>query len=137
MRRQEASTVVAAPLSAVEGTLTDVARWPEFLSGLEAVEVTGHERYRFTVTDGGRRRTVAVCVVPHVAEHRISWHALEGPRYVGELRLNAVDDGHTRVDLTLTADPVRMLDGLREMVGERHRTVEVDLQRLDKLLTAG
>jgi uncharacterized membrane protein len=137
MRRQEASTVVAAPLTAVEGTLTDVARWPEFMTEIEAVEATGFERYRFSLNEGGRRRTVPVCVVPHVAEHRISWHALEGPRYVGEMRLHAVDDRHTRVDLTMTADPVRMLDGLREMVGERHRTVEVDLQRLDKLLTAG
>jgi uncharacterized membrane protein len=136
MRRQEASTVVAAPLAVVQGTLADVGRWPEFLSGLQAVETTGFERYRFTIGEGGHRREVPVCVVPHPAEHRISWHALEGPKYVGELRLHAVDDGHTRVDLTMSSDPAGMLDGLREMVGERHRTVEIDLQRLDKLLTS-
>src|SRR3954471_15212380 len=136
MRRQEASTVVAAPLAAVQVMLTDVARWPEFLSGPAGVESTGFERYRFTVGEGGNRRDVAVCVVPHPAEHRISWHALEGPRYVGELRLHAVDDGHTRGDLTMSADPVGMLDGFREMIGERQRTVDGGLQRLDTLLTS-
>lgn len=134
MRRQQASMVVAAPLATVETTLTDVTRWPEFLSAVAAVEQSGHERYRFTLTEGGHQRDVPVCVVPHPAEHRISWHALEGPKYVGELRLHPVDDRHTRVDLTMSSDPVGMLDGLREMVGERHRTVEIDLQRLDALL---
>jgi uncharacterized membrane protein len=137
MKRQQASMVVAAPLAVVERTLTDVSRWPEFLSGVDEVKPTGFERYRFTVSGGGNRREVPVCVTPHPAEHRISWHALEGPRYLGEIRLHLVDDAHTRVDLTMSADPVGILDGFSEMLGERHRTVELDLRRLDRLLATG
>jgi uncharacterized membrane protein len=137
MRRQQAATVVAAPLDVVESRLADVTRWSEFLTGLEAVQATGFERYIFTVTEGKRRRDVPMCVVRHPAEHRMAWHALEGPRYVGELRLHAVDDRHTRVELTMTADPVGMLEGFREIVGERHQTAVLDLQRLDAFVASG
>lgn len=136
MTRQHARTTVAAPLAAVQQKLTDVARWPAFLTGLEHAEPEGFERWRFTLADGGRRRVVRVCVQPRPAEHRIAWHALEGPRYLGELRLKAVDGGHTAVELTTTADPDGLAGGLREMLGERHSTAQLDLQRLDAFVTA-
>jgi uncharacterized membrane protein len=134
--RQQASTVVAAPLDVVEARLRDVERWPEFLSEVAAVETAGFERYRFTVTDGRQRRVVLVCVVPHPNEHRISWRALEGPRYLGDFRLRVVDERHTKVDLTATLDPAGLMDGLREIVGERHMTAGLDLRRLEAYVTS-
>ena len=135
MARQQAVTVVAASLDVVESRLKDVERWPEFLTGLTAARSTGFERYTFTISDGKRRREIPVCVVRHAAEHRVSWRALEGSRYLGELRLHSVDDGHTRVELTMTEDPTGLRDGLREIVGERHKTAELVLQQLDAFVT--
>ncbi len=137
MTTQQATTVMAAPLEAVRERLRDVTGWPAFVSGLVAVEQLGFERYRFTLDEGGARRDVPVCVVDHPAEHRISWRQLEGPRYVGEVRLRAVDADHTRVELRTTVDPTGLASGLREMLGERHPTAELDLRRLEQLLAAG
>ena len=36
MTTQQATTVMAAPIGAVEARLRDVAGWPEFVSGLAA-----------------------------------------------------------------------------------------------------
>src|SRR3954451_3541790 len=135
MMRQHATMTVAAPLTDVQARIADVSSWPAFLYGLEALEPAGHERYRFTLVNGKRRRTVLVCVQTHRAEHRVFWRQLEGPRYTGELRLRESDSGHTSVELTLTADPVSMSEGLRELLGERHAAAEVDLQRLDAYVT--
>ena len=135
MMRQHATTTVAAPLTDVQARLGDVTSWPAFLYGLEAVEPAGHERYRFTLVNGKRRRSVLVCVQAHPAEHRMAWRQLEGPRYAGELRLREVDSGHTTVELTMTADPVSMSEGFRELLGERHPEAELDLQRLDAFVT--
>jgi hypothetical protein len=135
MLRQNATTTVAAPLVDVQAKLADVTSWPAFLYGLEAVERAGHERYRFTLTDGKRRRDVLVCVQAHPAAHRMTWRQLEGPRYLGELRLREVDSRHTAVELTMTADPVSMADGFRELLGERHPEAMLDLQRLDQYVT--
>ena len=46
-----------------------------------------------------------------------------------------MDDGHTRVDLTMTADPPGPAAGFRELLGERHPTAQLDLQRLDAVVT--
>jgi uncharacterized membrane protein len=135
MMRQHATTTVAAPLTDVQARLADVSSWPAFLYGLESVEPAGHERYRFTLANGKQRRTVLVCVQAHPAEHRMAWRQLEGPRYTGELRLRAVDSGRTAVELTLTADPVTMAEGFRELLGERHPAAQLDLQRLDAHVT--
>ena len=137
MTTQQATTVMAVPLGAVEKRLRDVTGWPAFVSGLAAVEQLGFERYRFTLAEGGARRDVPVCVVDHPAEHRMTWRQLEGPRYTGELRLRPVDAGHTRVELRTTVDPTGFASGLREMLGERHPTAELALQRLEELLVAG
>jgi uncharacterized membrane protein len=135
MMRQHATTTVAAPIADVQARLADVTSWPAFLYGLESVEPAGHERYRFTLVNGGRQRTVPVCVQTHPAEHRVTWRQLEGPRYLGELRLREVDSGHTAVELTMTADPVSMAEGFRELLGERHPEAVLDLQRLDHYVT--
>ena len=137
MTTQQATTVMAAPLKTVHEQLRNVTSWPGFVSGLVAVEQLGFERYRFTLTEGGARRDVPVCVVDDPASHRMSWHQLEGPRYSGEVRLRAVDAGHTRVELRTTVDPTGLASGLREMLGERHPTAELDLRRLEELLAAG
>jgi uncharacterized membrane protein len=136
MMRQHATTTVAAPIADVQARLADVTSWPAFLYGLESVEPAGHERYRFTIATGGKRaRTVLVCVQTHPVEHRVTWRQLEGPRYLGELRLREVDSGHTAVELTMTADPVSMAEGFRELLGERHPEAVLDLQRLDHYVT--
>jgi uncharacterized membrane protein len=137
MLRQHATTTVGAPLAEVQARLADVSSWPAFLYGLESVEPAGHERYRFTLADGKRRRTVLVCVQAHPAERRMSWRQLEGPRYTGDLRLREADDRHTTVELTMTADPVGMSDGFRELLGERHPAAQLDLQRLDAYMKQG
>jgi uncharacterized membrane protein len=137
MTTQQATAVMRAPLEVVRERLRDVTGWPAFVSGLVGVEQLGFERYRFTLAEGGARRDVPVCVVDHAAEHRISWRQLEGPRYSGEVRLRAVDDGHTQVELRTTVDPTGFASGLREMLGERYPTAELDLRRLEELLVTG
>jgi hypothetical protein len=50
------------------------------------------------------------------------------------VRLRAVDDRRTEVELRTTADPTGLVVGLREMLGERHLTAERALRRLEELL---
>lgn len=133
MTHQEASSVVAAPLELVQQRLREVERWPEFLLGVSSVRKLSHERYRFAVDDRGE---VDVCVSAHPKEHRISWRALSGPRFVGEIRMAAVDAGHTRVTLSMTADPAGFLAGLSEMLASSKSTATFVLQRLDGYVAA-
>lgn len=134
MTHQQAVSVVPVPLETVERRLRDVGGWPQFLLGLERVVETSFGRYTFTVADGSKTRDIGVAVTAHPGEHRIVWHALTGPRYDGEVRLTAVDAHHTRVALSLTAEPAGFLAGLSDFVRSGSSTAVLDLQRLEAMV---
>jgi len=135
MTHQKAESVIAAPLDAVERQLRDVGSWPKFLVGLEKVTEHSFERYQFVVTDDDGTRELDVAVVAHPGEHRMLWHALSGPKFEGDVRLHVVDAKHTRVVLSLTAEPKGFLAGLGDLVHAKGSAAAVDLQRLDALVT--
>jgi uncharacterized membrane protein len=137
MTHQEASAVVAVPIAAVEARLRDVTSWPAFVAGVEAVEELGFQRYRFTVRGENGVREIDAAVVDHPKEHRVAWRSLEGAHFNGEFRLSAVDDRHTKVHLSLLADPAGLLAGFSDLLGASHSTATVDLQRLEAYLASG
>ena len=60
----------------------------------------------------------------------------DGPRFDGDLRLTAVDDGHTRVALALTADPAGFLAALGDLIRlSPTSTATLDLQLLAAAIT--
>ena len=134
MTHQQAVSVIPASLESVERRLRNVGDWPSFLLGLERVTETSFGRYVFTVKDGAKSRDVKVAVVAHPGEHRLLWHALEGARFDGEVRLTAVDPHHTRVSLSLTAEPAGFLAGLSDFVRSSSTTAMLDLQRLEAMV---
>ena len=136
MTHQEATSTVEAPLDQVWTRVAAVEDWPDFLAGVRSVRRTSHERYVFTVVDGGHRvRDVEVAVGHHPKEHRIAWRALSGPRFDGEVRLAAAGPARTTVALTLTAEPAGFLAGVAELAGVTVPAAVLDLQRLDGMLT--
>lgn len=136
MRKQEAVTVVSAPLAVVERALEDVTSWPEYLVGVESVEPLGHQRYRFCLADGRDRRQSVVCVRHLFAEHRFTWRALEGPTFTGRWELRAVDERHTEVRLCLETHPGTLFAGLAEMIIPRLGRAAHDLRKLEEHLVA-
>jgi len=134
MTRQQAVTVVPAPLEIVDRRLRDVGDWGQFLVGLERVVETSFGRYTFTLKDGTTTRDVDVAVVAHPGEHRTVWQALAGPRFDGELRLAAVDAQRTRVTLSLTADPSGFLAGLSDFIRSPQTAAALGLQRIEGMV---
>lgn len=137
MTHQEATSVVRQPVEQVYARLAVVEEWPRFLMGVEAVRGKSHERYVFTIKDGGGHvRDVDVAVGHHPGEHRIAWHSLFGAKFDGELRLADAGPAGTRVHLSLTVEPAGFLAGLSEMVGATAPAAAIDLQRLEQHLGA-
>jgi uncharacterized membrane protein len=134
MHHQEATTVVARPLDRVEAALARIESWPQFLKGVVDVTRMGHERYTFRIEDGAERREVLLCIHHDRGAHTFNWKSLGGPVYRGHVRLHAVDDGHTAVELALEAHPVGMVAGFAEMVAPRRSRATVDVQALERSL---
>jgi hypothetical protein len=134
MTHQEAAAVVGSSLADVETQLRDVTCWPKFLVGLEEVTQLSHERYRFTVRNGSKRSTADMAVVFRPREHRISWKALNGPPWRGDLRLAAIGERRTKVSLSTTLVPHGFGANVAEMFGRHSTDAVMDLQRLQDLL---
>jgi uncharacterized membrane protein len=136
MRYQQATSVVAVPLAALESRLSRVEEWPAFLAGVESVGKICHERYRFQLADWRDNRDATVAVRHRPATHSFSWRALTGPSYTGRLELQAVDDQHTRVHLELSSHPGSLTAGIAEMVMPRMGLAAEDLRRLEGYVLA-
>jgi uncharacterized membrane protein len=135
MSRQESTSVVGVPLATVESRLSHVEEWPQFLVGLSEVEKVSHGRYLFHVTQGSHSFDVPVAVTTDAHDHRLAWHALEGPKWDGEVKLALVDGHHTRVHLVTVVEPRGFADNVAEMVSAHKDAAKLDLQRLEALVT--
>jgi hypothetical protein len=133
-QEQEASAVVAVPLTKVEDRLKDVESWGGFLAGVSQVVKTSHERYVFGIGEGKHLRQAKVVVRFDHQAHCFRWKALEGPLFEGTLALAEVDSGHTRVTLSLTELPGGGADGWSDLFSRHGSRVVLDLQRLEDQL---
>lgn len=134
MRHQEATTVVALPLSEVEARLRQVEAWSEFLHGIESIQYVSHERYVFKLADGRDRRELKVVVKLLYRDHCFVWHGLSGPAWKGSLKLAPIDDRHTAVTLTMDSLPIDLRSGLSEMLLPNPTTARRDVRLLERHL---
>lgn len=137
MNRHRASVVVPAPLDELYEWLHEVEHWPQFLDGLEAVETLGYRRYRWTVRYAGRSETCDVVLSIDPGEHRYTWRHLAGAPFDGTIRLTAVGESRTKVDLDMHIKPSGLIDGIVEFTGRAGWEVQHDLQRLRDLVAGG
>jgi hypothetical protein len=126
--QQQASLILSVPLPKIERKLRDVRGWDHFLIGVESVIQTGHDRYRFRLTDD-REVAVAVHFHPHV--HLFTWYALSGPSFDGVLHLARVGPTGTHLTLRLTARPEGAMENLLDMIAASTSRAALDLLLLD------
>lgn len=133
MRHQEASSTVSLRLEELESWLADVEHWPSFMVGLETAERTGHELYRFRMTDGPKGSDATVWVQHDPSHHVFDWRSVAGPMIAGHIRLRSVGPRRTSVTLALSSYPDSLQAGLAEMLLPLRDRAAVDLLRLDAL----
>lgn len=137
MQSRSAQQVVPAPAEALYAWLLVVENWPQFMEGLDAVELRSFRRYRWTVRHGQRTTTVDVALSADPREKRLSWRRIKHSAFDGTLRLTSAGDGRTRVDLGLHLSPTDLVDGIPG-VGERTAwDADRDLKNLADLVRAG
>jgi uncharacterized protein YndB with AHSA1/START domain len=117
------STIIRAPVERVFAVVTDIARWPEVVGGIDSVEmltegpVAVGTRFRETRKIHGRvateEMTVAEIKAPDLFVLTAENH---GTRYRAEHYFEAVDEG-TRLSMTFAGRPVTWLARLMMPIG--------------------
>ena len=130
MTHQVASAVVSVPLETLEPALHNVEDWTSFIVGVSAITKRAHERYVFALVEGAGSRDVPTVVRHDHKNHCFMWHAVSGPRFVGSLKLTAIDAHRTRLTLDLTAHPYGFMASVTDMVAHNRSQAALDIQRL-------
>jgi uncharacterized membrane protein len=115
------TVVVERPISEVFLFCRDFANFPQMLDVLESVEDFEDGRSRWVVrAPGGERIQWDAAVTKYVPNSVIAWESLPNSsvRASGLMRFAPLDDGVTRLDVTLTYRPVRtqLRDAIQALV---------------------
>jgi hypothetical protein len=127
-----AAAVIPLPLSVVESNLWDVTAWSTFLTGVQSIRLSAHERYLLEVREGHRLVDVFVAMRWHPRERYFSWEELQGPPWRGELRLKALNGRRTKVTLSLETEPRTLRGRLAQVIAGHGGGVEEDIARLQE-----
>ena len=116
-------TEVAAPPDVVFATMADIAHWPEFIGGIERVELLTDgpmrvgTRFRETRTMFGRSASEEMTVAELVPPHRLVLTAENhGTRYVATHEVTPTANG-ARLALTFAGTPVTVAARLFSVIG--------------------
>jgi len=116
-------TEVAAPPETVYATAIDIARWPDFITGIERIELLDDvpvrvgTRFRETRMMFGRRATEEMTIAALDPPHRLVLTAENhGTRYVATHDIVATPGG-SRLTLTFEGVPVTVAAKLLSVIG--------------------
>lgn len=140
MNSKRANVTIPMPVEDLFARLCHIETWPSFFEDLESVQPLGHRRYRWKVRYARHERDIDVVTSVDSKLHRIAWKHLVRPAFDGIMRLSAVSDTRTLVDLTLDIEPSGFVEGVIETFGPQGHSgwmAKRDLQRLHDLATSG
>ncbi len=105
---------IAASMDEVFASLTDWERWPEWMSHVREVTVSGERdtegELTHWVVDGPAGTTVSwdSIITRFVPQELVAWKTVEGSpiAHAGIMRFSRNDDGSTRVDIQMSYNPI-------------------------------
>lgn len=123
------SIVVDLPIAAVYKQWVDFESYPEFLSAVREVKLTGEVYSRWTVAISKLSRQFLVEILEQLPEERLVWRTIEGDVWFsGDATFDAIDKQQTRVDVTVHWKPVSAVERTAAALGLAGRVVRGTLE---------
>ncbi|WP_333774638.1 SRPBCC family protein [Streptomyces sp. IBSBF 3136] len=124
------SVDVDVPVHTAYNQWTQFEDFPNFMEGVEEVRQLDDRHNHWTTKIGGVRREFDTEIVDQLPDDRITWRAVDGDtQQRGSVRFERLDDGHTRVELTMEIEPSGIAEKSGDMLGVIDRRVKGDLHR--------
>src|SRR6478735_2046041 len=134
MSKHNGTVEVDRPVRVVYDQWTQFESFPEFMNGVEEVRQIDDSHNHWKVSIAGVEREFDTVIVEQQPDAMISWASTEGSNVAGEVRFEAIDAEHTRIDLTLDFEP----SGFVETAGDKLGIVEAqratDLRRFKEFI---
>jgi uncharacterized membrane protein len=129
MPRFESEIDVNVPVSTAYEQWTQFESFPEFMDGVDAVVQLDDRRLAWTATVAGRRKDWIAEITDQTPNTRIAWKSISGAENAGAVLFEGLDAGHSRIKLTIDADPEGVVETIGANLGALERQVDGDLER--------
>lgn len=134
MATVQESIAVNVPLSQAYNQWTQFEDFPQFMSGVDAVQQLDDTTIHFQTSIGGVKREYDARITSQDPDRQVSWESLDSPRNAGTVRFAELGPAETRVDVELSWEPGTATEKIGAAVGLDSRQVEADLQRFKKFI---
>lgn len=129
MSRYKESIEIDAPVEQIYQHWCDFERYPEFLSGVEAVRRIGERRLAWRANIGGEECDLEVVITEQRPNRRIAWASHGSPHIAGSVELAPHGERSTRLTLTRETEVEDFWDNLQTKLTARPSRLRADLQR--------
>lgn len=134
MATVQESIDVNVPLSQAYNQWTQFEDFPQFMSGVDAVQQLDDTTVHFQTSIGGVKREYDARITSQEPDRQVSWESLDSPRNAGTVRFAELGPAETRVDVELSWEPDTATEKIGAAVGLDSRQVGADLQRFKKFI---
>ena len=134
MATVQESIAVNVPLSQAYNQWTQFEDFPQFMSGVDAVQQLDDTTVHFQTSIGGVKRDYDARITSQEPDRQVSWESLDSPRNAGTVRFAELGPAETRVDVELSWEPGTTTEKIGAAVGLDSRQVGADLQRFKKFI---
>ncbi len=134
MATVQESVDVNVPLSQAYNQWTQFEDFPQFMSGVDAVQQLDDTTVHFQTSIGGVKREYDARITSQDPDRQVAWESLEAPRNAGTVQFTELGPAETRVDVELSWEPDSATEKLGAAVGLDSRQVAADLERFKKFI---
>jgi len=130
----EKAIEVEVPLRTAYNQWTQFEEFPRFMEGVEEVRQLTPTLTHWRTKIAGVTREFDAEIIDQIPDRRIAWHSLEGPDQTGLVTFQRLDEGRTRVELTMEFNPQSVAEKIGDATNLVERRVEGDLRRFKEFI---
>jgi len=130
----EESIEVEAPIRAVRHQWTQYKKFPEFMNGVESVELLGSDKVHWKVKIGDVTKEFDTTILSEKHENKIVWTSENGPSHSGTVEFEEISDNKTKVFLQMDFDPEGFLENVADKLGLISTAIKNNLNNFRQLM---
>ncbi|MBV9847926.1 MAG: SRPBCC family protein [Kutzneria sp.] len=130
----EQSIDVRVPVRTAYNQWTQFESFPYFMDGVQRVIQVNDTLTHWETKVGGIQREFDARITEQHPDEKIAWRTTEGPDHGGTVTFHPLDEGTTRVSLTMEYDPETLTEKVGTALGVVSNRISGDLQRFKEFI---
>jgi uncharacterized membrane protein len=131
------SIEVAVPAGVAYEGLSHFENYPQFMSGMIKMTPLTDTSAHIVLDLAGNRAEFDACITESRPGEFLCWEAMDGPQVSETMRLEAVDDTHTRIVAELQLDAQQLMPSEKHAGEVLNRRLKADLTGFKRFLEEG